>query len=387
MCIALLPSVLVSLSIGPWSDRYGRRLPLIMPSLGMCLSALNMLLLHYWRDAPIAMLFLSPLVESCAGGVMTLLTAALAYGADISVGDARTIRFALVDLSLWLGMAVGGVVSSQIIASRLVPSVVYLAYLASGLLALIYALFRIRETVIPPEQTSAAEKLAYLWQFRHVADGFRAIARPRAGARRRRVCLLIAAASVIFFVEIGQIPIQQPFLEFPPFTWPLAYYMRVGAARQFLFTAAIGIFVLLCKRHLHWLDSSLGIIGCLSGIFLSVGFGVARSSLLIYAAYVIGLLELVATIALRAIVSDSIEVDEQAQVFAVLAANEALTALIGGLFYSALFSTTIHIFWSGFSFMVSAFLLLGPLIIFCFVDIDIRCSNSDVDSSQSSLVG
>lgn len=150
--------------------------------------------------------------------------------------------------------------------------------------------------------------------------------------------------------------------------------MLINAARTTLMVVGTSASVCICKRQWHWLDSSLGIVSCLSGIALFIGYGVARTSLVVYVAYAAGMWQFVSVVAVQAIISESVGVDEQAQVLSVASVAQGVSVFLGGLAYSAMFNATIELLWSGFSFMLSALVMLVPLGIFCYIDIQLRRS-------------
>lgn len=125
-----IPSVIIVLFLGSWSDLFGRRIPLISSYTGLILSLAISLVLFVNPSLPLWMLFLPNLVSSISGGMTTLFMSVYAYIADISeTGSSRTLRITSTDISMSLAFTAGSYISSIIMTSNSVPR--YLNYLLS----------------------------------------------------------------------------------------------------------------------------------------------------------------------------------------------------------------------------------------------------------------
>lgn len=94
-------SIIVTLVLGPLSDRYGRKLVIVYVSVGEVLQGLLGVAIVYF-DLDLHWFILCGAVEGLFGGVSAILMAAFSYAADISSGKWRTVRIGLAKSMLYL---------------------------------------------------------------------------------------------------------------------------------------------------------------------------------------------------------------------------------------------------------------------------------------------
>ena len=108
LAISTLPglfvSVVVSLCLGPISDKFGRRLVFFSISIGILLQGVLTLFI-IWFELSMYMFIFSGTISSFFGGFASCLLGSFAYIADVSSGRWRSIRIAVVEAMIFLGGA------------------------------------------------------------------------------------------------------------------------------------------------------------------------------------------------------------------------------------------------------------------------------------------
>lgn len=104
-----LVGLFVVIMIGSWSDRAGRRLVLILPSLGLAVQATVYLIVMYLK-LPVAWFLLGRICSGLSGDFNAILAACFAYVADVSDTRSRTFRVAILEACL----GVAGMLASLI---------------------------------------------------------------------------------------------------------------------------------------------------------------------------------------------------------------------------------------------------------------------------------
>lgn len=123
------------------------------------------------------------------------------------------------------------------------------------------------------------------------------------------------------------------------------------------------------KLYLRWSDGTLTVLGSVVSVAFHALFYYARSSILIYVAALISAFNMSMT-ALRALVSRSVDEDEQGCIFAVLTITEKTAPLVAGYFFAELFAETQHSAGNrSLIFGVGALLLCVPLALFALADV------------------
>ncbi|KAL4704402.1 hypothetical protein ACJJTC_005756 [Scirpophaga incertulas] len=133
---ALMPAAL-SLFVGVWSDKHGRKPMIVWPMLGLFVSnALAVIYSLIDTLNPWAFIW-TVLPFSLSGGYVVFFTGALCYVSDISSTETRGIRLMIVQLSFTLPNALGSMASPFIL--KAFGNISYQLLLATALNAIAYA--------------------------------------------------------------------------------------------------------------------------------------------------------------------------------------------------------------------------------------------------------
>lgn len=86
-----LPSIIITLFVGGWTDKVGRRPALIAPTLGSALEAVVVLFVMYFK-LPIYCLFIGGFLHGICGYYTTIILACMAYVADTTEESKIALR-------------------------------------------------------------------------------------------------------------------------------------------------------------------------------------------------------------------------------------------------------------------------------------------------------
>lgn len=81
--VSSVPAMFVVMLIGPYSDKRGRKIAIILPLLGSMLSSLNTFLNAYFQW-PVEMLFIGHFIYGCTGFWVTMFMGCIAFIADVT---------------------------------------------------------------------------------------------------------------------------------------------------------------------------------------------------------------------------------------------------------------------------------------------------------------
>lgn len=170
---AVVPAFL-SLFIGPWSDKFGRK-PMIVASLtGFFLTYLIICILCAVSDAFILnpwYYVLASIPVATLGGICTMITGVFCYIADITTEKNRAVQMGVIEAALFVGLLLGSGSSSYIYAWSNTTTVFGIAT-GAVFLALVYTIFFIEESKQMSEMDSRASMFRELFRFELVRDMF-----------------------------------------------------------------------------------------------------------------------------------------------------------------------------------------------------------------------
>ena len=141
-----IPGAVVSSLYGPLSDRLGRRMFLIIPSVGSILGAVSFLLQTYFPRMPLDYLVASEVVVGLSGNVVTAYIVAKSYLCDVTDGDNRTKRLGVMKAMSHIGGPVGAALFGVLVDQSGFAAVFYILA-AIHACVILYILFWLHETV------------------------------------------------------------------------------------------------------------------------------------------------------------------------------------------------------------------------------------------------
>lgn len=144
--VQVTPGIIFCVFLGSWSDNHGRRLPLILSSVGAFISHFGMLLLVIYEKNPTYLVLLATIPYGCLGGPAAFAMAAYSYLSDISTTSARLLRFAILDAMSYAGGPIGVFVGGRL-KHYFGYSCVFTTAMCIDLLIICYIVFVIRETI------------------------------------------------------------------------------------------------------------------------------------------------------------------------------------------------------------------------------------------------
>ncbi len=142
MCV---PGIFVTLFLGSYSDKAGRRYAIVPPLLGSMCRTLSLVLVML-LDLPVWYLLIGSVLEGVGGFFPTLLSGCFSYVADVTHPDERRLRITILELIMMLSAMVGPLGFGNFL-QQLGYLRSFLIVLGGQTLNLLYAIFLVPETI------------------------------------------------------------------------------------------------------------------------------------------------------------------------------------------------------------------------------------------------
>lgn len=153
-----IPSMFVTLVLGPLSDRFGRRFVILIPALGATLqSALSLCIIHFQLYPEY--FILANFLSGVTGGFTGVLAGAFSYIADISSTKWRVFRIGVIEALLGIAAAIGQFVTGYwlfLINCDFIPPLWLTFSCNTG--AIVYILLLVPESLTQKEREEMALK-------------------------------------------------------------------------------------------------------------------------------------------------------------------------------------------------------------------------------------
>lgn len=299
--------------LGALSDRFGRRPVLLISLLG---AGLDYILMAYAPELWI--LFVGRVISGLTGASMTV---ASAYMADVSDDTNRSANFGMIGGAWGVGFIVGPMMGGML--GSMGPTIPFLAAAALNILNFIFGYFILPESL--PEEKRRKVEMAKMNPFKSIFK----ILKPSP------ILILIWVYILLFLA--GQVhPSVWTLYTENKFGWTA---FQVGLSISFvglsIGVAQAGLTRLIIPKIGEWNSIVLGTIVNILGF---AAFGLATEGWMMYAIMVPSSVAGIAGPALQSLISKSIPQNEQGELQGTLMSLGSLTAIIGPLIFTALFT-------------------------------------------------
>ncbi|XP_075828079.1 lysosomal proton-coupled steroid conjugate and bile acid symporter SLC46A3 isoform X1 [Microtus pennsylvanicus] len=351
----LIPGLVSTFMLLSSSDNHGRKLPMVLSSLGSLATNVWLCVLSHF-DLPLQLLIASTFVGALFGNYTTFWGACFAYIVDqCKEYKQKIIRIAVLDFMLGVVTGLTGLSSGYfirelgfvwsyfIIAAVLTVNLIYISFFLSD---------PIKESSSQMVTMSCRESLKDLFYRTYL------LFKNGSGKRQSLLCLLIFTIVIYFFVIIGISPIFTLYELGSPLCWDevyIGYGTALGSVSFLISFLGIWLFS-YCLEDIH--IAFIGILTTMLGMTLAA---FARTTLMMLLVRIPFFFTMMPFSVLRSMLSKVVHSTEQGALFACIAFLETLSGVTATSAYNGIYSATVA-WYPGFIFLLSAGLLILPVI-------------------------
>ncbi|XP_067122721.1 probable peptidoglycan muropeptide transporter SLC46 [Centruroides vittatus] len=374
--ITTIPAIFFTLVIGPWSDKYGRKLPIFLSLIGLGLENVGLMFNAIYFSTPLYWTLVSAIPAGIFGGLTVTITCLYSLISEQTTRKQRTIKYALLEVSFGMGAPLGTSVGG-VIYKNYGYLYVYVTSLSLQFLAAVWLIFVINDNR-NIRKISISKAVSDLFCFTNFKDSCEAVAKPRPNGIRKQILLLIASMCSLVSIFLGQYKklfFVSIFSGMDGFEFYFAKHMynwdvtAFSNVKSLLIISGIVIIVIaipIIIKVLKVNDSCLGEIGSISMFLSNIIKGFAYKAWIYYLAGFTGALSGMSLFAVRSRISKIVSEDELGKIFAFLSSCESLVPVVSSLLFTQIFNATIHIF-PGTAYVVAASFAILPIIVFWWI--------------------
>ncbi|XP_063603815.1 probable peptidoglycan muropeptide transporter SLC46 [Penaeus indicus] len=352
--IEYLPAALIVLVLGAWSDTRDRRLPIIIPMVGIAIMKLGLAANAYWWTLLPDYILLAYVPVGLTGAAMTIFMGGYAYVAVASGQRARTSRISMIGVVSVLGATVGQVLGLLVYASWGYVGVFLVGALLLGVAA-VYGLARLEKKPGTSDEAELRQDRP-IREILSLAQLKETLLTPFRRRRDQGRCHVIGHIVVIllFLSTYGSLNYNFLYTRIR-FSWDYKNFTKWSITDTCLLS--LGPLVIVPVMSYLWQveDSLIGFLGGVSLLFCYVLRATAYVDWILYLASVIGLGQGLIVMASRGAISKTVTEEETAKIFAVLGAFEAGVPALSALVYTAIYNNFLETF-PGAIYVFTAFI-------------------------------
>lgn len=357
--------IILAMFYGNWSDRRGRKLPLVFGLTGKFIYSLMIVInsmMDTWNLNTIV--YTATLPMSLLGGDVAIFASCFAYISDISSVQQRTLRITILDV-IYLSTMPSGVALGSYVFSHLVNSSYTIMFIVNATLlalAIAYSFVWLKwQTSSQQQPFSGTNWLMDFFDTRHVATTMRTLVKSRLNHGKLHLwCLLLAMCLYTF--QRDEKPKSQMYTSLI-FKWDVTDFSNFKTFQSTLFVLAMLIGVPIMSKLIGMRDTFIVAIGAIAHAAGRIVFVSADRPELFYVGAAVAALGPVVAPVLRSMTSKLVATEERGKVFAMLSVCDNAVPLFSGTLYSQLYNATIKtapssFYWLTFATQIAVLLLI-----------------------------
>lgn len=383
-----LPVVFVGLFCGAWSDRVGRKMPVILSSFGTIVAVLFFLtsMITDSRGVPLLPLVFAGAAVRGLFGKSAIMTMALhSHVSDISSEETRTRKLGKLLSMNYFGYFVGSLLAGAVLEGAGFEVIFCLVIVFNCMCVFVTVLF-MKESVPVCKSDSSVALFAFDPDHQQLQS---ADERPRSKCRipfrwkllkesvdvlvrsrpsRRLILFMFSTIFVQQTCKSGEVDITLLFTEKSPLLWRRSLYGYLLATDYALLGVASAVLLPCLIRFLRLDDMTLVIVGVVFKTARLLVIAFSTETWMVFMSVAVGCPSALIISCAKSLISKSVDEDEMGKTFSLLSCGETFSSFLGSIIFTSVYQATVSVF-PGLVFaadaMVFVVLLLALLVLAC----------------------
>ncbi|XP_076434745.1 proton-coupled folate transporter-like [Babylonia areolata] len=391
-----LPAVVLGLFCGAWSDRKGRKLPMMAPSAGSCLAVVLYLASTQVSHVKVALVLAGAFTQGIFGKASVIAMAVNSHVSDTSDREQRTRRLGRVLASSFLGMFLGSLLAGVLQdASSLYTTLSVVS--ACHALCVLTVLLGVPETVsdelddgldfvkkgvIAEDEEGEEEEEGQggggggrhgsgktaavgppgLFSLAGLKSSVVTVGRKREGNKRSVIIITLLALTMNQCLKVGDQDVTVLFVQDPPLAWTSSMYGYLIAADYGIMGLTLIFILPLLSDVLSVSDIAIAMIAIFFKLVRSTWAGFCTETWMMFVSVVSGALGALINPGLRAVLSKTANPGEVGKLFSIQASLETLSKLVGSSVFTGIYAATVRDLPAA-AYLSEAALYVGVLVL------------------------
>ena len=195
-----VPSIFASLIFGSWSDKVGRKLILVLPSVGGALLYVSHILNSVFMSLNVNVIIIGVFISGLFGGYATTLLGVFSYMSDITDKVQRTSRIAVLESMIFLGATAGNLLGGVLVDHGSFMAA-FGVCLAVNLITILYVWLLLPESYFPQDDQEVKCSLIVVHAYNHLKKAFQVLTKQRPRHQRRNLLVVMFGAMSIVLIS------------------------------------------------------------------------------------------------------------------------------------------------------------------------------------------
>ncbi|XP_046577633.1 solute carrier family 46 member 3-like [Haliotis rubra] len=344
-----IPACLIVVFIlGSWGDKVGRKLPVILPSVGTTLSYIVYMILSIYPSSKVEYVMIAAALNGLSGGFTALIMAVYSYVTHTADPANRTTRLGILEAVIFLAGTLG-VFISGVMLDNTSFTFVFAFMCGCTFLGMVYAVIRL-ENLTASTTRPESESVCTYWFLGSAKESARCVMKKRQEKRTLYIFLLLIIFIILIIATVCEGDVLLLYTRRAPLSWSqttLGYYQGL---ENFLRSLMLVTVLPLCRKMRN---TTIAIWGLTSKIIGLVVLGLSKRTWQVFLVSVISMFQGFPLAVLRSIMTNLVRPDEHGRMFGLAAAVDGMGGLMASVIFNALYPETLD-FFPGLCFMLAA---------------------------------
>ncbi|XP_059139026.1 proton-coupled folate transporter-like [Physella acuta] len=361
-----VPAAFLGLLCGAWSDRTGRKPPMIIPSLGSILAVLLYILGVLLVKHTLMIIMIGGFVQGALGKSSVITMAVNSYISDTTSDEDRSRMLGQLLAMNFFGLIIGSALAGalQDLTNLQTTLGVVIGFHSASMLTVVIF---VKEA---SDKNSSREKefkrgnrdmLSFL-SLQSVKDSVRALVKPREEGKRTLVIVAFMAMFLNQTCKVGEQDVTVLFVQKAPLSWQpsgYGYLLSVDCAGMGL---CLLLLLPVLSSFFKLSDVTIVLLGLGFKLMRNVATGFCTLTWMVYVSVLVSSPVGVISSGSRSILSKAVCDDETGKVFALASSAETLAKLLGSVVFVNIYAATLDI-WAGLAYISAALVTLDLIIL------------------------
>ncbi|XP_012940852.2 proton-coupled folate transporter [Aplysia californica] len=211
-----VPAMFLGLFCGAWSDHTGRKLPMMIPSLGSIFAVVLYMLGLLLREHTLVIIMAGALVQGLLGKSSVITMAVNSYITDTTTNEERTRKLGKLLAMNFFGLFVGSLLAGafQDVANLETTLVAVAVFHAASVFTVVLCIEESIHDKMPSEEGYVSEDKRHgLFSIQGLKESIRVILRPREGGKRTLVLTAFLAMFLNQTCKVGEQDVTVLFIQ------------------------------------------------------------------------------------------------------------------------------------------------------------------------------
>lgn len=337
--------IILALFMGSWSDRRGRKWPLILGLSGKLYYSTMIVvnsLQTTWTVNHIV--YTATLPMAFTGADVAIFAAAFAYISDVSAPSSRTLRVTILEVFYLATMPTGIALGRYLFSNVTNQSYTIMFTINACLLlaALIYTCLRLEWRTSATQQPFPPLRHLFtdFFQPGHVTATLATMYKPRPSHRRLYLLLLVLAMACYTF-QRDEKQMSYLYLQLV-FEWSFDKISEFRTAQSAVQVIVLLLAVPILSRFLGWRDTAIMMVGATAHAVARIFYAAAEVGWLIYIGGIFASFGPIVAPVIRSMISKLVAPEERGKAFSVLSCADNAIPVVSGIVYNQVYKASIH---------------------------------------------